>query len=60
MYFPTFKGGDIGNGVRFVLYSSRGQNKHYVKAEFNINKEKLSYKISCLLGSDYPVPRGIQ
>lgn len=33
--FPRFKGTDIGNGLRLVLYSSRGQNKHY-----SLNKEK--------------------
>ena len=37
--FPRSKGTDIGNGVRLVLYSPRGQNKHY-----SLNKEKLTGK----------------
>ena len=36
--FPHFKGGDIGNGVRLVLSSSKDQNKHSVEAEFGLNK----------------------
>lgn len=59
--FPRFKGGgDLGNGVRVVLYSSRGKNKHYKKAEFSLNKEKLTAQIGCLLSSEHPVTRGIQ
>lgn len=42
--FPRFKGGDIGNGIRYVLYRTRGQNKHYTEAEFCLNKEKLTPK----------------
>lgn len=58
--FPCFKGGDIENGVRVVLYSSRGENKCYKKAEFSLNKEKLDTRKGCLLGSEYPVTGGIQ
>lgn len=42
--FPRFKGGDIGNGIRFVLYSSRGQNKCYTETGFSLNKKKLTPK----------------
>ena len=38
--FPHFKGGDIGNGVRLILSSSKDQNKHSVQAEFGLNKGK--------------------
>lgn len=45
--FPRFKGGDRGNGVRCVLYSSRGQNKQAMGAGFCLNKDKLTPKVGC-------------
>lgn len=45
--FPRFKGGGRGDGVRCVLYSSRGQNKHEMEAGFRLNKEKLTLKVAC-------------
>lgn len=58
--FPRFKSSDIGNGVKFVICSFRGQNKHYVEAEFSLNKEKLTPKVVCPPGSEHPAIGSIQ